>query len=91
MRIVFLNIDYVGGAAGMRVQPHLELDVFFLTLFTVLIIINFTNSTHGRVCIATRENEIAADAMGINTTLYKVIAFVLGAFFAGSSRRSLCS
>lgn len=84
VRIVFLNVDYVGGAAGMRVN-HLTswTWVFFLTLFTVIIIINFTNSTHGRACIATRENEIAADAMGINTTLYKVIAFVLGAFFAG--------
>lgn len=84
VRIVLLNIDYVGGAAGMRVSHTTNWTwVFFLALFTVLIIINFTNSTHGRVCIATRENEIAADAMGINTTLYKVIAFVLGAFFAG--------
>ena len=44
---------------------------------------NFTNSTHGRACISIRENEIAADAMGINTTYYKVMAFVIGSFFAG--------
>ena len=37
---------------------------------------------HGRACISIRENEIAADAMGINTTYYKVLAFAIGAFFA---------
>src|SRR5699024_4723378 len=41
------------------------------------------NSYHGRACIAIREDEIAAEAMGINTTYYKVLAFALGAFFAG--------
>jgi branched-chain amino acid transport system permease protein len=47
------------------------------------VISNFTNSRHGRACIAIRENEIAADAMGINTTFYKVAAFSIGSFFAG--------
>ncbi|WP_370875529.1 branched-chain amino acid ABC transporter permease [Bacillus horti] len=84
VRIVFLNIDYIGGAAGMRVSHMTNWTwVFLLAFFTIIIIINFTNSTHGRACIATRDNEVAADAMGINTTLYKVIAFVLGAFLAG--------
>ena len=41
------------------------------------------NSSHGRACIAIRENEIAAEAMGINTTKYKVMAFTIGAGFAG--------
>jgi branched-chain amino acid transport system permease protein len=44
---------------------------------------NFINSTHGRACISIRENEIAAESMGINTTKYKVLAFSMGAFFAG--------
>jgi len=52
-------------------------------IVTILVIVNFTNSTHGRACISIRENEIAADAMGINTTYYKVTAFAIGAFFAG--------
>jgi branched-chain amino acid transport system permease protein len=52
-------------------------------ILTILVIVNFTNSTHGRACISIRENEIAADAMGINTTYYKVTAFAIGAFFAG--------
>lgn len=84
VRILFLNIDYVGGASGMQVS-HLTTWpwVFGSVLITILVIRNFTNSTHGRACISIREDETAADAMGINTTYYKVIAFVIGSFFAG--------
>jgi branched-chain amino acid transport system permease protein len=79
-----LNIPYVGGASGMQVT-HLTTWpwVFICLLVTLVVITNFTNSTHGRACISIRENEIAADAMGINTTYYKVVAFAMGAFFAG--------
>ncbi|MEH7384801.1 branched-chain amino acid ABC transporter permease [Bacillus sp. JJ1521] len=84
IRIVFLNIDYVGGAAGMQVSHFTTWTYTFICLFiTIIVIVNFTNSRHGRACISVRENEIAADAMGINTTYYKVIAFALGSFFAG--------
>ena len=84
IRIVFLNIEYVGGAAGMQVSHLTTWTYTFVCLFiTLLVIINFTNSRHGRACISVRENEIAADAMGINTTYYKVLAFAIGAFFAG--------
>ncbi|HHW39344.1 MAG TPA: branched-chain amino acid ABC transporter permease [Bacillales bacterium] len=84
IRIIFLNIDYVGGAAGMQVSHLTTWTYAFVCLFiTIVVIMNFTNSRHGRACIAVRENEIAADAMGINTTYYKVIAFALGSFFAG--------
>ncbi|WP_338472029.1 branched-chain amino acid ABC transporter permease [Niallia sp. XMNu-256] len=84
VRIILLNIDYVGGASGMQVS-HLTTWpwVFFATLITIIVIRNFTSSTHGRACISVREDEIAADAMGINTTYYKVSAFIIGAFFAG--------
>lgn len=84
IRIVFLNIDYVGGAAGMQVTHMTNWTYVFICLFiAILVIVNFTNSRHGRACISVRENEIAADAMGINTTYYKVLAFVIGSFFAG--------
>ncbi len=84
VRIVFLNIEYVGGASGMTVTQLTTWPwLFGSILLTLLVIRNFTNSTHGRACISVRENEIAADAMGINTTYYKVIAFVIGSFFAG--------
>ena len=84
IRIVFLNIDYVGGAAGMQVSQLTTWTTSFVCLvITIIVIVNFTNSRHGRACISIRENEIAADAMGINTTYYKVTAFVIGSFFAG--------
>jgi branched-chain amino acid transport system permease protein len=84
IRIVFLNIEYVGGAAGMQVSHFTTWTYAFICLFiTILVIMNFTNSRHGRAAISIRENEIAADAMGINTTYYKVIAFTIGSFFAG--------
>ncbi len=84
IRIVFLNIEYVGGAAGMQVTHLTTWTYTFICLFvTIVVIVNFTNSRHGRACISVRENEIASDAMGINTTYYKVLAFAIGAFFAG--------
>lgn len=85
IRIVLLNTEYVGGASGLSGIPNQTTwtIMFLFTLVTVVVINNFIRSTHGRACIAIRENEIAAEAMGINTTLYKVIAFSLGALFAG--------
>ncbi|MBD8027209.1 branched-chain amino acid ABC transporter permease [Ureibacillus sp. Re31] len=84
IRIVFLNIDYVGGAAGMVVTNMTTWTFAFVgVVLTIFVIANFTNSRHGRGAIAIREDEIAADAMGINTTYYKVVAFTIGAIFAG--------
>ena len=84
IRVLFLNIEYVGGAAGMRVTHYTNWTYTFICLLvTLIVIINFTNSRHGRACIAIREDEIAADSLGINTTYYKVIAFTIGSFFAG--------
>lgn len=84
IRIIFLNWDYVGGAAGMQVMQQTTWTyAFFGMLITIIVISNFTRSRHGRACIAIREDEIAADAMGINITYYKVLAFVIGSLFAG--------
>lgn len=85
VRGVLINIDYVGGAAGLIGIPQQTtwFWLFFWTVTTVVIIKNLINSTHGRACIAIRENEIAAESMGIDTTKFKVVAFAMGAFFAG--------
>lgn len=85
IRIVFLNLDITNGAAGLSNIPEFTnwMWLFIFTSGTVLIVTNFINSSHGRACISIREDEIAADAMGINSTRYKVTAFVIGAFFAG--------
>ena len=85
VRIFIINVPYVGGAAGFKGIPHLTnfTWVFFIMLATLFIIKTFVNSRHGRACLAIRENEIAAEAMGINTTRYKVLAFTIGAALAG--------
>ena len=86
IRIVFLNMDSItNGAAGLQDIPQFInwRWLFLYTAGTILIISNFIKSSHGRACISIREDEIAAEAMGINSTKYKVIAFTIGAFFAG--------
>lgn len=84
VRIIFLNTQYVGGASGFSVPKTITWTwAFWLMVISVILIRNFTSSTHGRACISIRENEIAADVMGINTTKYKIMAFTIGAFFAG--------
>lgn len=85
IRVCILNIKEVGAATGLIGIPQYT-DIFGVLLTTFLVVIitkNFINSTHGRACISVREDEIAAEAMGINTTKYKVVAFTMGAFFAG--------
>ena len=85
IRITILNIPYVGGASGLMGIPRYTTFTwaFFAMVITIFFIKNFVNSSHGRACISIRENEIAAEAMGVDTTKYKVVAFTIGAAFAG--------
>ncbi|MBX6395882.1 MAG: branched-chain amino acid ABC transporter permease, partial [Alicyclobacillaceae bacterium] len=84
IRVILINLQYVGGAAGMTVHKETNFTwLYFAALVTVVVIANFVHSRHGRACIAVRENEVAAEMMGINVTYYKVLAFTIGAFFAG--------
>ena len=87
IRISILNIEYVGGASGLMGIPRMTTFayVFWIMVAIIFFIKNFKNSAPGRCCLAIRENEIAADTMGINTTKYKVLAFTLGASFAGTA------
>lgn len=87
IRICILNIEYVGGASGLMGIPRETTftNVFWIMVAIIFFIKNFKNSSYGRCCLAIRENEIAADTMGINTTKYKVMAFTLGAAFAGTA------
>lgn len=84
IRIIILNVEAVGGASGLSIPQYANWTwVYIFMVATIVLIKNFINSTHGRACISIREDEIASEAMGINTTRYKVIAFAIGAFFAG--------
>jgi len=86
IKVVFINLDKItNGAAGLSGIPQFVnwTWLFVFTAGTILVIFNLLRSSHGRACISIREDEIAASAMGINTTRYKVIAFTFGAFCAG--------
>lgn len=85
VRIGILNMDVVGGARGYGGFPKLT-NLFWVALWTILAVLlirNLVSSIHGRALLAVREDEVAAEAVGVNTTRYKVLAFVIGAFFAG--------
>jgi len=85
IRVIFLNSSFTGGALGLRGIPMVTNFswVFFLAVLTIFVIHTFIKSRHGRAVIAIREDEIAAEAAGINTTYYKMVAFVMAAAFAG--------
>jgi branched-chain amino acid transport system permease protein len=85
IRVVILNIDAVGGARGFAGVPHLTNLAWVLggVLLTFITIRHLMRSYHGRAFLAIREDEIAAEALGVPTTRYKVTAFVIAAFFAG--------
>ncbi len=85
IRVVILNVDAIGGARGLPGIPPYA--TFFWVFGVVAVVIglarNLAHSTHGRALFAIRDDEIAAEALGVDTTKYKVLAFVMGAFFAG--------
>src|SRR4030095_12145413 len=82
---VIQNAEPLGaqrGLGGMEMHTNFFWTFAFAAL-TVYVVVSLVNSTYGRGFLAVRDDEIAAEAMGINTTKYKVLAFVLAAFFAG--------
>ncbi len=84
IRIVILNIDAVGGATGYQVPGYANfLWIGIFAVITVLVIHNIVKSDTGRALVSIREDELAAEAMGVNTTRYKVTSFVIGSSFAG--------
>lgn len=88
VRTVFKNIPIFGGAIGLNSSSiqygkSLFIVAFLVVLFTLFISQNLIRSKHGRAVTAIRDNEIAARAMGINVTYYKLLIFVVAAFFAG--------
>lgn len=89
IRVTLLNMDAVGGPRGLSgipsVGPFIYSFVFasFWLLLCFFTIWRLMRSSHGRGFLSVREDEIAAEAMGVNTTMMKVKAFVLSSFFAG--------
>ncbi len=90
LRILSLNLEITGGAVGIFGIPqpfNSPIEYLWIALPLLLLSMAFVyrleNIRIGRALIAIREDELAADAMGINPTYYKVLAFTLGAILAG--------
>lgn len=85
IRVIAQNTEAVGAASGMKGIPKYTTIgwTFALVAITVYTITALVNSTYGRGFIAVHDDEIAAESIGVNTTRYKVTAFVTGSFFAG--------
>ena len=83
--VIFRNIPSLGGALGLTGIPNYTnlFWAFGAAAVTIYVVLSMVHSTYGRGFIAVHDDEVAAQAMGINTTRYKIIAFVVGAFFAG--------
>ena len=86
IRVLIINLPGItGGTPGlMNIPKHSSFLVVYLTVIVSCALIHtLMKSRHGRAILAIRENEIAAESSGVNTTFYKVLAFTVSAFFAG--------
>jgi len=85
IRVVMLNMKITGAALGLNsyVRYMTWPWMFIITGLSVVLIANYIRSRPGRESIAVREDEIAAESIGVNTTKAKTMAFVVGAFFGG--------
>ncbi|TGU72797.1 branched-chain amino acid ABC transporter permease [Geomonas terrae] len=88
VKVFFLNFEPTNKALGLTVPPAktaipMPIYVWVVAIFAIVLVTFVQNSRFGRALKAIREDEIAADAMGINTARYKIQAFALGSFLAG--------
>jgi len=85
IRVAIENTPAFGGAIGLSPIPHRSdfATIYFAAIATIIITARLRSSTHGRAFLAVREDEVAAEAMGVDTTGYKVRAFVISAALAG--------
>jgi len=86
IRVIFNNLQNVTngpiGLKGLPIYTNLWWS-FGIAILTVLVVKNLINSSYGRALKSIRENETAAEAMGVSLFFHKSLAFAIGAFFAG--------
>lgn len=91
IRVVLFNIDTIGdrielgGATSFKGIPVITdfFWVYAMVFLTIRLFVNLMKSSHGRALVSIREDELASELMGVNTTYYKILGFIVGAFFAG--------
>lgn len=90
IRVIILNFEAVGGARGLYSIPGSTdfaacVHAYLWAGTTVLLLWRLVHSSYGRAFLSVREDEVAAECMGIHTTSVKVKAFVVSSFFAGAA------
>ncbi|MBP6125253.1 MAG: branched-chain amino acid ABC transporter permease [Leptotrichiaceae bacterium] len=85
IKYVIQNLDFLGGATGLKNIPNITnfSNSFVFVVISVIIMTMIMTSRKGREIISIRENEIAAENIGININRVKLYGFALSAFFAG--------
>ena len=87
-KLVIENLQSItGGSRGLSDVPKTTSFplAFIILVITVILLANFLKSKHGRNCVAVREEELAARSVGINTTNYKMLAFIISCLLCGLS------
>ena len=85
IRVLIEYFDFTGGAQGLRgITRYSNIEVILvITVVSVMMMFSLLTSRHGRAVLSIRDDEIASEASGVNTTYYKTLAFVISAVFAG--------
>jgi len=85
IRVTLQNVNVLGGASGLNGIPAFT-SLFWVLGFAVIAIFvvnGLVHSSYGRGFLATRDDEVASAAVGLDPARYKLTAFAIGAFFAG--------
>lgn len=87
IRSIINSLEFTGGAGGLKgITKISNFNIAFIAaMITLVVIVNLVDSRHGRAITAIRDNMISAEATGINVVFYKLISFVMAAFFAGAA------
>lgn len=91
IKSIITNLNIFGGALGLSTGPiysntkTLLPYAIVLVFLTMLLMMNLKNSRYGRAIMAVRDNRIAAESCGVNVTYFKLVVFVIAAFFAGAA------
>ena len=85
IRSIIINLEFTGGASGLKGTPQDSTFgwAFIVVMLTFCLITNLSVSKHGRAIHSLKENLIAAQSCGVDVNAYKLMAFIIAAFFAG--------
>jgi branched-chain amino acid transport system permease protein len=93
--IMHMPNSWFGGAIGLNIEParlgsitfNTDISLYYLIMITAILMVffafNLVRGRTGRAFVAIRDNDIAAEIMGVNIFFYKTLAFAIGAMYAG--------